>query len=219
MKTDIDIQPILDVAARSNLKEQIGFADQFVLVGSSTWPGEEQMLVEAFRNIRAKLPNSGLLIVPRHGERRDEIRNTLKRTATDFSVHFRSEGKGPSASDILVADTHGELRMFTQIADLAFIGKSLPPHMEGQTPIECGLLGVPAVMGPGMQNFPGVADQLVDCGAAARVRGREEAIEILGDLAVDDDFRLQMETACRDWASANKGATRRTLAEIEGVLG
>ena len=218
MKTDIDIQPLLDGVEKANLKREIGLGTRFVLLGSSTWPGEEEMLVKAFRRLRERLPDSSLLIVPRHGERRGDIRSVLNEFASDFRIHFRSEGDGPSDLDILVADTHGELRMLTQIADLAFVGKSLPPHTEGQTPIECGLLAVPIVMGPGMHNFPGVADQLLDRGAAVGVSDADEAIETLVALALDEEARLRMEVACRAWARTNRGSIARTLEKIRGLM-
>jgi len=218
MKTDIDIQPLLDGVERASLKNELGFGIRFVLLGSSTWPGEEEMLVKAFRKLRGRMAESSLLIVPRHAERRGEIRSVLADSASDFKTHFRSEGESPNDLDILVADTHGELRLFTQIADLAFVGKSLPPHTEGQTPIECGLLAIPTVMGPGMHNFPGVADQLRECGAAEGVKDEAEAIDRLVELALDESTRLKMQAGSRGWARENRGSIDRTVNELVRLI-
>ena len=60
-----------------------------------------------------------------------------------------------------VADTTGELRRLTQLADVVFVGKSLAPHTEGQTPVEAASLGRPILFGPGMGNFRQLAAELV----------------------------------------------------------
>jgi hypothetical protein len=52
-----------------------------------------------------------------------------------------------------VGDTTGELRKFTQLADVVFVGKSLAPHDGGQTPVEAAVLGKPLLHGPHMTNF------------------------------------------------------------------
>ncbi|MCH6259011.1 hypothetical protein MLD52_20815 [Puniceicoccaceae bacterium K14] len=217
LKMDVAIEPILSQSEKINLKRTLGFEEKFVLLGSSTWPGEEAMLLRAFRKIHKQMPCS-LLIVPRHAERRKELKSLMGEAADDFQVCFKSEGLFEGAVDILVADTHGELRTLTQIADLAFIGKSLSPHREGQTPVECGGLGVPMVFGPGMRNFRSIRDQLLSCGAAMEVADRTEAIDALVKLSEDPDRRSEMSLVGQEWHRASKGAVDRTMAALDEIL-
>ena len=214
MKVDVVIEPILSQAERANLKAELGLGDGFVLLGSSTWPGEEAMLLKAFAGIRAKRPNAKLLIVPRHAERRDEIRKLLETVDGSLAYHFKSSGPAEGAVDVLIADTHGELRTLTQIADLAFVGKSLPPHREGQTPVECGALGVPMALGPGMSNFRSIRAGLRQFGAIREVENETEAIETLMSLSDDAATRAAMGAAGKNWHRSNKGAVERT---VEGI--
>ena len=176
------------------------------------------MLLKAFRRIRERDPAARMILVPRHGERREEIRALLEREAVGLRWHFKSKGLPESEIDVLVGDTHGELRGFTQVSDLAFVGKSLPPHTEGQTPIECGLLGVPMVFGNGMSNFKSIQARLVECGAARRVGSAEEAVEVLRELSFDGESRGRMSRGGLEWAAASRGALRRTLDRIEAFL-
>lgn len=54
IKFDIPAQP-LSPEMRKNLKKELGFSENsFVLLGCSTWPGEEAMLLETLREIKAK---------------------------------------------------------------------------------------------------------------------------------------------------------------------
>lgn len=216
IKVDVTIEPILDERTRSSMRGEMGLGDGFILLGSSTWPGEEGLLVEAFRELRKLDGDARLLIVPRHAERRHEIEAMLRERATDFSWHFKSRGAPEAEVDILVGDTHGELRAMTQLADLAFVGKSLPPHTEGQTPVECGVLGRAMVFGPGMSNFRSIREGLLQYGAAREVADGASAIAAILELSQDPVAREKMGLAGRSWHADSRGAVERT---VNGVLG
>ena len=124
----------------------------------------------------------------------------------------------PADADVCVADTTGELRRLTHLAQLAFIGKSLPPNNGGQTPIECAAVGVPAVYGPAMTNFKDVCRSLEDCGAAVKVRDAAAAREKLLALLADPAARAEMSSAAQAWHRGNQGATARVVAFFESVF-
>lgn len=219
LKVDVDIGARLSEAERVEMKARLGLGSEFVLLGSSTWPGEEETLLLAFRKLRKSLPRCRLMLVPRHAERRSEIRSLLEREASELRWHFKSEGDPESDVDIIVGDTSGELRVLTQLSDLAFVGKSLPPHREGQTPIECGLLGVPVLFGPGMNNFRSIRAGMLESGAAELVSDGEALIERIAELALDPDARAARSEKQKIWAESSRGSLQRTLQEIEGLLG
>ena len=166
IKLDVEI-PILTDDERRVLRAALGLPDGFVVLGSSTWPGEEDALVAALQRVRAVGVRCSVLIVPRHAERRAEIERTLANSGLRF--HLRSRGNANGEVDVAVADTTGELRRLTQLADLVFVGKSLPPHTEGQTPVEAAALQKPILFGPGMSNFRVITKDLLARGAR---RGR-----------------------------------------------
>lgn len=218
LKLDVSIGERLGTSERAEMKARLGLGDGFVLLGSSTWPGEETMLLEAFKRLRKKLPKSRLMLVPRHAERRGEVRSLLESASKGLNWHFRSEGDPFGDVDILVGDTSGELRVLTQLADLAFVGKSLAPHKEGQTPIECGLLGVPMVFGPGMNNFRSIRDGLLESGSAESLNDAEALKMRLVTLALDDEAREKQKRNQAIWVKNSRGALERTFEEIDKVL-
>ena len=105
-----------------------------------------------------------------------------------------------------------------QLADLVFVGKSLPPHTEGQTPVEAAALEQPILFGPGMGNFRLIARDLLARGAAREVADAAglatAAAELLGEAAP----RGQLAAAAAAWHRANAGAVERTLAVIRAEL-
>ena len=191
-----------------HLKKELGFPTQsLVLLGSSTWPGEEQLLLEVFEETLKENMDCRLLLVPRHEERRYELISLVQ----EYTYHLRSSGHPSSSVEIYVGDTTGELSRLMQVADVAFIGKSLPPHAGGQTPIEAAALGLPMVYGPHMSNFRSVCRELEEKKASWRVTEEEEAKEALLCLLKEPGKRMEMGEAARACYEAYRGATDRTL--------
>lgn len=152
-----------------------------VLLGSSTWPGEEAALARIYRSCRERFPDLALMLVPRHFERTDEVAADLQ--AEGFVVKRWSQGEVPAGADeILVVDTTGELRHFTGLAEMVFVGKSLF-RSEGQNPLEAAAAGACVFTGPGMDNFREVMQDLRAAGAVWEVRDeaglRDAVIRVL----------------------------------------
>jgi 3-deoxy-D-manno-octulosonic-acid transferase len=215
IKLDVAI-PVLSEEARAGLRADLGLGPGFVLLGSSTWPGEEEALIAALRRARAEGLVGSLLIVPRHAERRFEIDRALRKAGLKF--HFRSKGPAPEPVDVAVGDTTGELRYLTQVADLVFVGKSLLPHTEGQTPVEAAILGKPILFGPGMGNFYDIANDLMKRGAAVLVEDAEALARESAALLRDGARRRQLAAAAEAWHRENAGAVVRTLEAIRSEL-
>jgi 3-deoxy-D-manno-octulosonic-acid transferase len=186
------------------------------LLGSSTWPGEEAAMIELLKATRARGLGGSLLLVPRHAERRGDIERLLVKSGLRF--HFRSQGQASGEVDVSVADTTGELRRLTQLADLVFVGKSLPPHTEGQTPLEAAALARVIVLGSGMSNFRVITHELIEAGAAVRVDSAEDLVTTALGVLAEPRRREQLAQAAGAWHARNAGAVARTLAIIQAEL-
>jgi 3-deoxy-D-manno-octulosonic-acid transferase len=216
IKLDVTI-PVLGEDEKATLRAELGLGrDAPVLLGSSTWPGEEAALIGALTALRASGVNARLLLVPRHAERRAEIEALL--AGSGFSFHLRSRGAAAREVDVAVGDTTGELRKFTQLAGLVFVGKSLPPHTEGQTPVEAAALGRAILFGPGMSNFRPISRELLAAGAARVVHDAEELSARVVALVGDAAAREAMAQAAQQWHRANQGAVMRSLAALDAEL-
>lgn len=224
LKLDIPDTPPPSPEDRFLQLREFGFATheakpggRTVLLGSSTWPGEESALVKAFTGLHEDYPDLRLLIVPRHAERRHEISEALAKTP--FPYHFRSEHKqAPEGTMVYVADTTGELKYLTGFADLVFVGKSLPPNSGGQTPIEAAGMGKPLCFGPSMSNFRDVTRLLLENRAAVQVADADSLPGSLRKLLDEPAYAARMGQRARDLISASRGATAETLKYLEKVL-
>jgi 3-deoxy-D-manno-octulosonic-acid transferase len=215
IKLDLAI-PRLGTTELEELRHELGFGPGLVLLGSSTWPGEEEALLNALRAVHDVGLGCSLLLVPRHAERRIEIERMLQRGGLRY--HFRSRGRAPAIVDVTIADTTGELRRLTQLADLVFIGKSLAPHTQGQTPVEAAALEKPILFGSGMTNFRRIAEELLAHGAARQVTTPKDLALQVTRLFHDAPQRQALAKAAAAWHRENAGAIDRTWRIIRAEL-
>jgi 3-deoxy-D-manno-octulosonic-acid transferase len=179
--------PAGEAAAQDILRKAGVPGDAVVLLGGSTWPGEEAVLCRLYKKLKAKHQNLFLVIVPRHVERGEEIVQCLSEYGLSFVRRSRPDDmEGGERPDVLFVDTTGELRDFYAAADIIFVGKSLCEH-GGQNPIEPAMCGKAIVVGPNMENFPTVMPLFIERDALVQVpdeAGFSEAAErLLDDVA------------------------------------
>ncbi len=215
IKFDVAADATMSAEERAQLRAELGFgADPrtVLLLGSSTWKGEEALLLDVTRELRGAGHDVRLLLAPRHSERRAEVAAEVSASGLDW--HQRSSGGpvAPAGTIVHRADTTGELRRLTRAADLAFCGKSLTPHEGGQTPVECAAAGVAIVYGPRMSNFRDICRGLEKAGAALRAADARGLAATLRRLILEDAARAAMGRRGAAWHEGNRGATARTLA-------
>ena len=157
-----------DVAHRNEAKERelrawIGEGD--ILLGGSTWPGEDVVMLNTYKRLLEKHPGVKLVIAPRHFEKADAVEANIR--AAGFACVRRSRGdtclggaRGARALPVYLADTTGELMGLFGISSVAFVGKSLCEH-GSQNMIEPCLCGVATVVGPYTENFRPVMSDLL----------------------------------------------------------
>lgn len=205
--------------------------DAPILLAGSTFPGEERILAEVFRKLRAEFPQLFLIIVPRHVERTGEAAADVTesgltfalRTAADVgagaaagaaaaaSASAASGGRGPgpdTAPDCLIVNTTGELREWYHAATVVFIGKSLT-STGGQNPVEAVAAGKPVIFGPHMENFRAIVEQWLAADAAIQVADAAALEAQTARLLRDPDLRAALAGRARRIAAAHEGATAR----------
>ncbi len=186
-----------------------------VVVGGSTWPGEELALVEACRAYAGAVQ---LVLVPRHMERRDEVLGQLHRMAGVDIVQRSCMLSGGARSavtgegmPVLLLDSTGELARMYAVADLVFVGKSLPPNTGGQNMIEPACFSAPLITGPHTENFPGVMEQFRQADAIREVADADGLKSAVVELLNSAEMRRVLGRKARTVVESQRGATERTL--------
>jgi len=218
LKVDIAPHNPTTEAIKNRKKEELGFStSSIVLVGISTWPGEEEFLLQCLTEIRDKKLDARLLLIPRHAERREEIVDNLNAFPFPFQQRTCPDENRPDTL-VYLADTTGELNKLIQSADLAFLGKTLPPRHEGQNPIEPISIGLPLVVGPKCTNFSETCDELLIRGAVQQGESFIKVKKIILQLFQSESQRKKMRQAGLDWRKDQGSPTRKTCKELENYL-
>jgi 3-deoxy-D-manno-octulosonic-acid transferase len=207
-------------APSAELAGLLGAADPArpLLVAGSTMAGEEEAVLAAFLEVRARVAGARLLVAPRHPERFDEVERLVKAAGVAVARRSRLAGAAWGAEPALLLDTMGELAQCYGLASLAFVGGSLVPR-GGHNVLEAALAGTPVVVGPHMENFEEIAEALRAAGALVQVQDAEALAAALLDLMGDADRRRELGERGRRAALAERGASARTAALVRDLLG
>jgi 3-deoxy-D-manno-octulosonic-acid transferase len=180
-----------------------------ILLGGSTWPGEEDILLDVLVRCRSRHPALRLVLVPRHAERRDDVEAAIRRRGLLFVQRSKGAALPPGTPpDVLLVDTTGELRHLYTAASVIFVGKSLTQH-GGQNIIEPAVCGKPIVVGPNMENFRDIIRDFNAAGAVIQVADARELERRLNELLDDEAARRAYGERARAWVERNRGALNR----------
>jgi 3-deoxy-D-manno-octulosonic-acid transferase len=196
--------------------------NDLVLIGGSTFPGEEEMLIRIYNRLRKEIPNLRLILAPRHPQRFDEARAVIE--ASGHEVAARGGGAisaaEPTAPPIVLLDVMGELKHVYRFCDVVFIGKSMgftEPGCGGQNPLEPAVWKRPILCGPRMENFREVFDALSEVGGIETVSSEEDLFEKAALLLKNTQLRIERGGAAYSVIESSLGAVDRCLEMIERV--
>ncbi len=195
-----------------------------LVVAGSLLPPEETILLECWAAIRSQVPEAVLLLAPRHPERFTAV---ARQVPGEFTLYRVTELRERQRSKetigrlrpgaVVLLDTVGDLASVYGLADVAYVGGSLP-RKGGHNPLEPARFGVPVVMGSSFENFREMVTemqsirgiQIVSSGAELAdsllhlLRNRVEA-DALGQRGVQVFER-------------RRGATRRTVEALLAMV-
>ena len=217
-----DVPPLAD-SAREVARQTLAAAGitpftDTILMGGSTWPGEEVALVKAWNVARQNTPGLRLVLVPRHMERGNEVEKELQEAG--FSCMRRSRMKAnaefvkPSPDSILMVDTTGELFALYALADIVFVGKTLDPNIGGQNMIEPASFGKAVIVGPHTENFAAVMDLFRTGNGLHEIAQASELDKVVSTLAADPAARTALGERAKAVVESQRGALTRSAQAI-----
>jgi len=189
--------------------------DCIIWLCGSTHPGEEEIIFDAFKQVKKENDRLVLIVAPRDPDRGNEIMKIAAKTG--FPATRRTSPDNRPAS-VLILDTIGELTRCYRLAKVAFIGGSLVP-CGGHNPLESAVYGVPVIFGPHMDDFQEIAGDIVRCGAGITVHSSEELTRTVKKILGDETFHAAMGKAAIQLVKNNSGVVSRHIIEIKKLLG
>jgi 3-deoxy-D-manno-octulosonic-acid transferase len=203
-----------------------------ILVAGSTGPGEEQIVLAAYRNLASRFPLLALVLAPRHLQRIDEVERLLRAAGL---AYVRASGSNPAAGaiedgsrlgekaldphpQVLLLDTMGELGAFYPRATIAFVGGSLILGRGGQSLAEPANASVPVLFGPYYENHRQLGDALVAAGAGRVVRDAAQLSDASAKWLADEAARGAAGRRARSVMEQFAGSTATTVRYLCALL-
>ena len=199
-----------------------------ILLGGSTWPGEDEVLLGIYRRLVEREGERAarlvLVIAPRHFEKADAVEANIRRFGFDCvrrsrkgegerDERWRQEGRERrEGREVFLADTTGELMGLYGIADIVFVGKSLCAH-GSQNMIEPCLCGKPTFVGPYTENFRPVMSDLLAADAIRQVNDAAELEKGIGEILREDGRGKKEEGRSAEDSFNDLGARAKAAVE------
>lgn len=218
IKFDI-AQPDSSPERRARLLSSMALSsDDTVIVAGSTHKGEEEMILSAYAALRRRFKTLKLVLAPRHPERFDDVEALIRKTGIAFGRRSNITHGIMTGAEIILLDTVGELMNVYSIASIAFVGGSLVRGIGGHNLLEPALHAKPVIYGGHLTTYLGMAELLEANRGGARVEDEASLEAAIERLLSDSALRSRMGEAAKKAVEANRGAARRTMSIIDGLL-
>ena len=209
LKADSDM-PAAEPLTLARLKAQLAGRNTWAAI--STFDGEEKAAAAVHKALKSRL-DLVTIIVPRHPERCDEIEQAL--AAEGLTVARRSRNDAiVGDTDIYLGDSIGEMSLFLQLTEIAFVGRSLTAS-GGQNPLEPAMMGCAVLSGGQVGNFRESYQTLARNGSARMVRDTEMLAKAVYYLLTNEPARHTMIDAGLQTVHQMRGALQATLRGLE----
>jgi len=190
-----------------------------VLVAGNTVPGEEELILDLWRQARESTPGLRMILAPRQPRRFPEVGSAFAAAGLRF---HRASGIWPQSAtswsevDVLLLDTLGELPLAYREGTVALVGGGWSWH-GGHNPLEPVRWGLPTLIGPGFENFRDLVEPLQRAGLL-QVVSREELPGALARSLSGAPLRPGFSEGSIPLPEALRGALGRTCSFLKIFL-
>lgn len=186
-----------------------------IVLFASTHPGEDEILIDSFFSILNDMPDTKLVIVPRHPERAESISLLLSKKNISNSLSYNNKLNFNSKQAIVIGSI-GILSSLYSKASVSFVGGSLLGTSGGHNIIEPAAAGCPFVVGPFMYNFQDILETFLSANACIQISKKKEIEQSLKRILTDKDQHEKINALAV--VSQNKGSTSLQARKILQLL-
>nr|VFK80357.1 MAG: 3-deoxy-D-manno-octulosonic-acid transferase [Candidatus Kentron sp. SD] len=215
-----DLAPCPRAREEGQIMRQYWGRNRPVWIAASTHEGEEEKILDVFREVRKEIPDCLLILAPRHPERFSKANTLAHQRGYDTLLrsHLPKTALLPDfQADVFIGDTMGELPLLYAASDVAFVGGSLV-SVGGHNMLEPAALGIPVLFGPHVFNFLEIAHNLRECGGARQVQDSMELSSVLTALLRDANARRVMGEKAKTFVDTNRGALDTVMKLVESLM-
>ena len=219
LKFDISINENIE-AKKEELQQYLPINRPIWLI-ASTHEGDEELALKSFALLKIKHPDLLLVLVPRHPERFSHVGKLCIQHG--FSISKRSEKSVVNNQDIWLLDSLGELMATYALSDIITMGGSFS-HIGGHNPLEPALFRKPIIVGPRMDNFTEINQQLVEVNGLVSIATHDPAEQVVqlqqevSKLIADKQLQAHIGEQAYSVVLKNQGASQRSVEYLQQLV-
>ncbi len=179
--------------------------NRLCIVCGSTWPKEEQMLMESFQGI-SQTQDICMILAP-HEIHESRIQQWVEKYP-QTSIRYSQIGDLKLEHNILWMDNIGMLSRLYHYADVAYVGGGWGTGLHNI--LEAVVFGKPVLFGPKHQKFP-EAGEVIERGGAFEVHDQNSLTSQLTILLDKPELRSEISRTNQEYVKSKTGATSQIL--------
>lgn len=187
------------------------------ILAASTHKGEDELIISSYLKLKEEFKDLKLVLVPRHPERANTIKDILKSKNMDSEIS--SDIKfNLNKHDVVVINATGLLNILYKRAKVSFIGGSLFSKYGGHNIIEPAFNKSPFIVGPHMKNFEDVLSLFLKKDACIQLKSPLQLYDAFKKLLNNDELRTHMIDNAIRVVSENKGSSNQQYKYIKHLI-
>ncbi|NGX62678.1 MAG: 3-deoxy-D-manno-octulosonic acid transferase [Candidatus Anoxychlamydiales bacterium] len=192
-------------------RAKLNIQNQHIITIASTHENEEELLITKLKDI----PNTKILIAPRHPERFNIVYKQLQKI-TPCSLFSRLNSSNKN-SNIILIDKMGILDALYQISSLAILGGSFINRVGGHNILEPIFSNTPVFFGPYMHSQLELKKLALD-NLAAKSLTLENITSEITEYLKDNFYQNQLRLNCTKLKNSYKNILDNTFDKIYNLL-
>jgi len=203
-------------SAPKKLNEIQNFTNHsFTIIAGSSWPIDEDYLIESYIQIIKLHPSIKLIFAPHeiHSKNISRLKNQLSKHNLNF--HLFSEKTDNYKHPILIVDSIGLLSSIYQYGHIAFIGGGFTNGIHNI--LEPTVFGLPVIFGPNFKKF-NEAFEAIDLNFGFVINNKDDLTNQLNKLINNPNLLSQSSIMARDYVVNKSGATIKILNNLSSFI-
>ena len=186
-------------------------------LASSTHPGEDEIILNAFTKLKESFGDLKLIIVPRHPERANSIKSLFSNQNVKAKI-LSDTDQINGEDDIVIFNAIGHLNKLYSIANLAFVGGSMFKETGGHNIIEPAANMCPFIFGPYIYNFEDISQMFLSENACIQISNEDELYTAAKKILSSSEFSSQLVSNAISVVKSNKGSVDKQSSAIIQIL-
>ena len=190
--------------------------DRPIWIAASTHKGEEEKILVAAKIVHETIPESLLILVPRHPQRFNEVFDLCCKLGFE-AIRYSENQKCLASTNVILGDVMGQLLLFYAVSNIAFVGGSFV-SWGGHNLLEPAVLAKPIISGQHLNAFLEIGQLLTD--AEALITVIDEVALARNLILLFQNKTLQEKLGCSalDVVEKHRGATKKILSYVKSFL-